>query len=52
MKSIQLSLAAIFFMTYFDRARGTFPLGPPGSATASLDASIEANVDTWCEWCN
>ena len=32
MKSIRLPSAAIFFMTNFYRAGGSWPLGPPGSA--------------------
>ena len=37
MKSMQLPLAAIFFMTNFYRARGGHgPLSPPGSATDIL----------------
>ena len=36
-ESMQPSLVAIFFMTYFYRARGGHgPLGPPGSATAII----------------
>ena len=43
MKSMRPPLVAIFFMTYFYRARGGHgPLAPPGSATAMLIKRVRA----------
>ena len=40
MKSMWLPLVAIFFMTYFYRARGPWPPWPPGSATHAFELSF------------